>query len=487
MSSTAETPNYMAPLQERLAPVLNVLERLELIQAITIKQNGQSDSQAELDQKLSYRQYVAEVESQIDQLHPAEIADLLEMLPQMLRFFVWELISDDSAAEVLPEMQDSVVEDVLEETPTPRLKSIFSHVEAEELAELVDDLEDENLQNALQTAISKLAKKERDWVQKSRTYEEGSVGELMSMENLTFKESETVIQIIKSIQAMDELPDQCDKLFITDHEEHLLGEFPLVDLLRENGKSKISDVMSKDIVAFLDMGSAEEAVQSFEQYDLISAAVIDDRNKVIGRLTVESVMDFQIEKAEEQALARDGISGDVDLFGPIIEGAQQRWAWLAINLVTAFIASRCISLFEDTIANLVALATLMPIVASIGGNTGNQTIALIIRGLILGQITNTNLRFLIYKELSISLLNGVIWGSVLGGASWLLYQNSTLGLVMAGATTINLVLAAAFGITVPMLMHKAGKDPALGSSVILTFCTDSMGFFIFLGLATIFL
>lgn len=473
----------MGSLQERLAPVLNVLERLELIEAISARQSGQSV----LVEQLAHRQNLADVEQRLSELEAPEIADLLEMLPQMMRFFIWETLPVKMAAMVLSELQDSVVEDVLEDTPTDRLKEILSEVGPEELAELVDEIEQDNLQVPLQQAISRLATKEREWVIKSQSYEDDQIGSLMSMEKLVISQERTVHQAIEMVQSLETLPDQCDKLFVTDTHHKLVGTLDLVHLLRKNGHTKIGAAMDGEPRFFLDTDEAESAVISFEQYDLVSAPVVDGRGRILGRLTVESVMDFQIEKADEQALAREGLSADSDLFGPVLEGARQRWAWLAINLVTAFLASRCISLFEQTIAELVALATLMPIVASIGGNTGNQTIALIIRGLVLDQITPNNIKFLVYKELSISLLNGLLWGGLLGGAAWLLYQNPSLGLVLAAATTINLVLAASFGILVPVIMDKLGKDPAMGSSVVLTFCTDSMGFLIFLGLASLFL
>jgi magnesium transporter len=195
-------------------------------------------------------------------------------------------------------------------------------------------------------------------------------------------------------------------------------------------------------------------------------------------------MDFVLEEAQEQALKREGLSGEEDLFGPVWSGARRRWLWLSINLLTAFIASRVIGVFEESIERLVALATLMPIVASVGGNTGNQTVALVIRGLALDQINANNLRYLAIKELAVSALNGVIWGSVMGVITFALYQDLALGAVMAVAMLLNLLLAAAIGIGVPVAMHRLGRDPALGSSVLLTFTTDSMGFFIFLSLAT---
>jgi len=483
MSVVPKPLQHIVPLQQKLAPVLSVLERLELIEAITSRQVGHND----LVDSLTHKQNVAEVLNRLGELQSPEIAHLIEMLPQTLRFFVWDLLKVELAAEVLSELQDSVVEDVLEKTSPDRLLSILSHVEPEELAELADDLKQEDLQKALQQAISQLAADERDWIRQSRSYEEDQIGDLMSMDKLTIFGTISVQDAIKELQNIEEWPDQTDKIFVINATNRLLGELPLSTLLRRQGSRLITDVMENDCIIFLDSDPIEKAITAFEHYDLVSAPVVNARGRLIGRLTVESVMDYQMERAEDKALARDGLSVDFDLFGPILEGARQRWAWLAINLITAFAASRCISLFESTITQLVALATLMPIVASIGGNTGNQTIALIIRGLVLDQITSSNLRYLVMKELAISLLNGLLWGSVLGSAAALLYQNITLGLVMASATTLTLLFAAGFGILVPLTMHKMGRDPALGSSVILTFCTDSMGFLLFLGLASLLL
>jgi len=219
----------------------------------------------------------------------------------------------------------------------------------------------------------------------------------------------------------------------------------------------------------------------------VSAPVTDDKGRLIGRLTVDAVMDYVREEAEDQALKREGLSPDEDLLGPIWKTSRQRWMWLGLNLLTAFIASRVIGVFEGSIEQLVALATLMPIIASVGGNTGNQTIAIFIRGLALDQINASNIRHLALKEVGVSAVNGVIWGSVMGVIAFAIYQNPTLGAVMAAATLLNLLVAAVVGIAVPVTMNKLGRDPALGSSVLLTFTTDSMGFFIFLGLATVFL
>src|ERR671919_355181 len=232
---------------------------------------------------------------------------------------------------------------------------------------------------------------------------------------------------------------------------------------------------------------AREAARAFERYDLVSAPVVDERGRILGRLTVDVMLDTIRSEAEDDLLRRDGLSGEEDLFGPVWRSARRRWLWLAVNLMTAFLASRVIGLFEHSIQQLVALATLMPIVASVAGNTGNQTVALFVRGLAMDQINSGNIRYLSFKEAAVSTINGLIWGSVIGLVASVLYGNAALGLVMAAAMLINLILAAVVGIGVPAAMHRLGRDPAFGSSVLLTFTNDTMGFLIFLGLATVFL
>ena len=243
--------------------------------------------------------------------------------------------------------------------------------------------------------------------------------------------------------------------------------------------------MSSDIVTFNPDDTADEASDAFERYDLITAPVIDTNKKLVGRLSVDAVVDYIREAAESDKLSMAGLREEEDLFSSIWKSVRNRWAWLAINLITALIASRVIGVFEGSIEKVVALAALMPIVAGIGGNSGNQTITMIVRGLALGQINNTNIKRLLYKELCVAVLNGVLWGGVLGGVAYLLYGNILLGIVMTTAMLLNLVLSAIMGVIIPMLMSKYGKDPAVGSSVLITAMTDIGGFLIFLGLATL--
>jgi magnesium transporter len=245
--------------------------------------------------------------------------------------------------------------------------------------------------------------------------------------------------------------------------------------------------MATDVVRFRADDSAQDAAQAFERYDLVSAPVVNDRGKLAGRLTVDVMMDYLRQRTSDELLKIAGLSREEDIFLTIWSSARNRWAWLSINLFTAFVASRVIGLFEASITQLVALAALMPIVASVGGNTGNQTTALVIRAITMGQLTVGNVAQLIRKELGISVLNGVLFGIVVALFAILLYHNLALGLVIASAMLLNLTLAAVVGLGVPLTLHRLGKDPALGSSVLLTAATDSMGFFIFLGLATVFL
>jgi len=245
--------------------------------------------------------------------------------------------------------------------------------------------------------------------------------------------------------------------------------------------------MNAEFISFSPDDKAQKAAQAFERYDLVSAPVVDQKNRLAGRVTVDAVVDFIRDESEAELLGKAGLREEEDIFTSVWKSAKNRWLWLAVNLCTAFFASRVIGVFEGTIEKLVALATLMPIVAGIAGNSGNQTTTLIIRALALGQVTPESARRMILKELAISLLNGLVWGGVAGLFAWWLYGNVALGAVMMGSMLLNLLVSALVGILVPMAMQRMGRDPAIGSSVLLTFTTDSMGFFIFLGLATVFL
>jgi len=471
-------PTTPARLEDRLAPILDLLQKQQVVQAVTQRQ---AQPRAELLENLLHRQQEVELRRSLARLNGPDAAHLLQMLATDHRLLVWSELPVRTAGRALIELPEAVAEGLIERTPPAQLDAILQELDADELAEVAGYLPRE----ALEKAKAQLQANDRSWLESSLTYPEDSVGDIMSRDSLIVADDISVNAAIEQVRSADELPSQTDKLFVVDRHKHLVGVVPLIALMRHDGERPLNAIMDRDLVSFFPEDDAEEAGQAFERYDLISAPVIDDRRRVVGRITVEAVMDYLRARAENLALAKEGLSADTDLLGPVWQGARERWPWLCINLMTAFLATRVISLFEGTIQQLVALATLMPIVASVGGNTGNQTSALLIRGLALDQVHRDTLSFIYRKEISIGLINGLLWGSVLGLFAWGLYHNWLLGLVMMGAVTLNLMLAALIGISVPLLLDRFDRDPAMGSSVVLTFATDSMGFFIFLGLATL--
>jgi magnesium transporter len=335
--------------------------------------------------------------------------------------------------------------------------------------------------------VQSLPAQERERLRAALSYPEGSVGSLMDFDHVAVREDVTLEAATRFLRRLDELPDHTDQLFVVDRAQRLKGTLPLARLIVSDLHLGVTSVMLRTGMKFYAQDSAEDAANAFERYDLVSAPVVDAADTLIGRLTVTAVVDYMRQRSAESRLAEAGLQEEEDVFAPILDSFKNRWAWLAINLVTAFIASRVIGLFEGSIERLVALAALMPIVAGVGGNSGNQTITMIVRALALGQIQGGYWAQLLRKEIGVALLNGVVWGSLLGVVAYLFYGNVALGGVMALAMVLNLVLAATMGVAIPWLRARVGRDPAVGSSVLITACTDSGGFFIFLGLATLFL
>ncbi|WP_313159014.1 magnesium transporter, partial [Mixta calida] len=318
-------------------------------------------------------------------------------------------------------------------------------------------------------------------------FDRDRVGRIMDFNFITVRADIDMATVQRFLRRRRAIPEGTDKLFITDKDNVLLGELPLTDILLNQPETPVFSVMNDRPTTFRLDDKAEDAAGAFERYNLISAAVIDDKGKLIGRVTIEDVIDLVNEENESNIRKMGGLSQEEEVFAPVKKAVRTRWTWLAINLCTAFVASRVIGLFEETISQLVALATLMPIVAGIGGNTGNQTITMIVRALALHQVEPGNFSFLFLRELGVALINGLFWGGIMGGITWLMYDNLALGGVMMLAMVLNLLLAALMGVLIPLIMTKMNRDPAIGSSVMITALTDTGGFFIFLGLATLFL
>lgn len=433
--------------------------------------------------KLARKHEPTALRAELDPLHPADVAYILEALPLEERLLVWNLVKAEREGEILLELSEAVRESLIATMDTKELVAAAETLEADEIADLAPDLPEE----VVQDVIRALPQEERVLLRAALSYAEGTVGALMDFDQITVREDVTLEAATRYLRALDELPAHTDQLFVVDREQRLKGTLPLARLIVSDLDRGVGQVMVPESMKFHPEDPAEDAAQAFERYDLVSAPVADEFGRLIGRLTVNAVMDHIREKSAETQLAEAGLSKEEDVFAPVWNSFKNRWAWLAINLVTAFIASRVIGAFEGSIERLVALAALMPIVAGIGGNSGNQTITMIVRALALGQIQSSYWTKLIAKELGLATLNGVLWGGLLGVVTYILYSSVALGGVMALAMLLNLLLAAGMGVAIPYLRARLGQDPAVGSSVLITACTDSGGFFIFLGLATLFL
>jgi magnesium transporter len=419
----------------------------------------------------------------LDALHPADIAYLLEALPPEERLAVWDLVKADRDGEILVEVSEAVRESLIASMDSRELVAAAETLEADELADIAGDLP----QAVIEEVVRSLSTEEREQLRAALSYAEGTVGALMDFEHVTVRDDVTLEAVTRYLRRLDELPNHTDQLFVVDRYQMLKGTLPLARLIVTDLDIDVARVTVHEGLRLNPDDAASEAASAFERYDLVSAPVVDRDGRLIGRLTVNAVVDHIRAKSAETQLAEGGLTKEEDVFAPVLDSFKNRWAWLAINLVTAFIASRVIGVFEDSIVHLVALAALMPIVAGIGGNSGNQTITMIVRALALGQIQTQYWRKLLAKELGVAALNGVVWGVMLGVIAYVLYGNVALGGVLALAMLLNLELAALMGVTIPWIRWKLDRDPAVGSSVLITACTDSGGFFIFLGLATIFL
>jgi len=467
-------------VQEALKQISAILDKQRLVEDLVHKQEM---PRHDLVESLVHKQHLAELQRRLDQLHPADIAYILEALPLGQRLVVWDLVKADREGEILLEVSEPVRETLIAHMEPAELVAAAETLDTDELADLAPDLPDDVMEDVFKA----LPVEEREQLRAAMSYPEDSVGALMDFDLLSVRDDVTLEVVLRFLRRLDELPDHTDRIFVVDRRERLKGVLPVNALLINDPERLVSDVMLKDMLKLHPLDKADDAAQAFERYDLVSAPVVDERSRLVGRVTVDVVVDFIREKAESERLTLGGLREEEDIFASVWASARNRWAWLALNLVTAFVASRVISVFEGTIERLVALAALMPIVAGIGGNSGNQTITMLVRSIALGQINPASAKKLLLKELSVALLNGLVWGGIIGLFAMLLYRSVPLGIVMTSAMTLNLLVASCFGVFIPLIMHRTGRDPAAGSSVLITAITDSGGFFIFLGLATLFL
>ncbi|CDF82966.1 Mg transporter MgtE [Pseudomonas knackmussii B13] len=467
-------------LQDRLNQVVELLNKHKLVEDLAHRQEGQHQG---LVENLVHRQNLAELQRKLDDLHPADIAHILESLPLDDRLTVWQLVKAERDGDILLEVSDAVRETLIADMDDHEILAAAKEMDADELADLAPELPRDVVHELMET----LDAQQRERVRSALSYEEDQVGALMDFEMVTIRDDVSLEVVLRYLRRLKELPGHTDKLFVVDYDGVLKGVLPIKRLLVNDPDKDVAEVMATDPVTFQPDEDGYDAAQAFERYDLISAPVVDKNGKLIGRLTIDEMVDLIREESESEVLSMAGLREEEDIFASVWKSVRNRWTWLATNLITAFIASRVIGLFEGSIEKLVALAALMPIVAGIGGNSGNQTITMIVRAIALDQVQASNASRLLRKEVGVSLVNGLVWGGVIGIVAYYLYGNWELGLVMTAAMTLNLLLAAMAGVIIPMTLLRMGRDPAMGSSVLITAMTDSGGFFIFLGLATLFL
>ena len=428
--------------------------------------------------------YLTQLRERLASLHAADIAYVLEALPPDERRLVWDSVKREVDGAVLLEVSEPVREALIDSMTEAELVAAVKDLDADDVADLAEHLPPA----VVEKVQHELTPEEREQLRTAMSYPDDSVGARMDFEFVRVREDVTLEVVLRYLRRFDELPQHTDQVFVVDRNGMLTGSLSIEQVLLNEPDTEVSAVMHRDILSLDVDDDVGEAAQAFERYDLISAPVVDTHHKLIGRLTIDEVVDVIREESETDALNQAGLQEEEDLFGSVWQSARNRWLWLAVNLVTAFLASRVIGLFDETIERIVALATLMPIVAGLAGNSGNQTMALMIRSLAQGQINGGNFGRILRKELTVALLNGMVWGSVAGLATWLLYHDTDaarlLGIAMGVAIVLNLLIGATLGVAVPFTLNRLGRDPALGSSVLLTFSTDGLGFLIFLGLAT---
>ena len=475
-----DTSDTRPSVHDSLRRVTELLRKHEVVESLVHRQQG---PRQELVEDLVHRMHLVELRKQLETMHPADIAYVLEALPLEQRLITWDLIKPEREGEILLEVSDAVRETLIAHMDQRQLVAATERLDTDEIVDLAPDLPSEVIQDVFRS----LAPEEREQLRAAMSYPEGTVGALMDFDMISIRDDVTVEVVLRYLRRLDEMPDHTDQLFVVDRAGRLEGLLAVNRLLVTDPETAVATVMRREFVRFSPDEKAQDAAQAFERYDLVSAPVAGSDGRLIGRVTVNAVMDYIREETDSDMLTAGGLREEEDLFASVWKSVKNRWTWLAVNLVTAFIASRVIGVFEDSIAKIVALAALMPIVAGISGNSGNQTITMIVRALALGQISAVNARKLFAKELGVSALNGVIWGGVVGIFAFLIYHSWKLGAVMTGAMVLALLLAAVMGVTIPLVLQKLGRDPALGSSVMITAITDSGGFFIFLGLATVFL
>jgi magnesium transporter len=417
-------------------------------------------------------------------LAPAEIAHLLESLPPTQREIIWNLVEEEHDGEILLLVTDEVRATLIRGMSADALAAATENLDLDDLADLV-----QQMPSAITAeVISALDDQRRKRLEAVLSYPEDTAGGLMNLDTVTVRPEVTLDVVLRYLRRLgDSVPNDTDKLFVVNRDDHYLGILRLSQLVTRDPDDTVAEAMSLNMTPITADTTTSEVARRFETHDMLSAPVVDENGQLLGRITVDDVIDVIREEGEHQFMGRAGLSEEEDMFAPVLTSARRRALWLGINLATAFLAAWVIGLFEDTLAKVVALAVLMPIVASMGGIAGSQTLTLAIRGIALGQLGSKNARALLFKELAVGSLNSIIWAAVVAVVAGVWFSSAEIAVLIAAAIIINMVFAAIAGTLLPLLLERVGIDPALAGSVLLTTVTDVVGFLAFLGLATLFL
>ncbi len=416
-------------------------------------------------------------------LNPAEIGSLIESLPPGEREIIWALVDPDDVGEVLLHLNEELRSHLIDKMDTDAVVAAAEGLDIDDLADFIDDLPEKLTQQVLAT----MDEANRARVQQVMSYDYDTAGGLMNTDTVSIRPNVTIDVVLRYLRMRGDLPDHTDALFVVDRYGHFLGQVKLTELVTEPPEKTVSELMDREFLPIPDTLSSKEVAVRFENRDLVSAPVVDERNVLLGRITIDDVVDVIRDEAEHTILSQVGLDEEDDVFAPVRRSAARRAVWLGINLMTAFIAAGVVGLFEATLDEVVALAVLMPVVASMGGIGGSQTLTLMIRGMALGHISTANAMALLRKEVAVASINGLFWALVVGLVVSFWFDSVMLGLVIALAMLLNQVGAAFAGVGLPLLLQKLKVDPALAGSVVLTTVTDVVGFFAFLGLGTIIL
>ncbi len=423
------------------------------------------------------------VRRMIHSLHPAEIGHLLESVRPAEREIVWELVEHEDEGEVLLAVNDEVRAQLISGMDDQDVVAALDGLDIDDLADVFADLPETVNRELLRS----MDQRDRDRLQTVLAYPEDTAGGLMNLDTVTVRPNVTVEVVCRYLRLRGEIPESTDALFVVNRNDEYLGRLYLNRLLTADQDKTIAEIMDTESPSIPAKTTATEVTVIFEDWDLFSAAVVGDQNRLLGRITIDDVVDVIRDEADHSIMSMAGLDEESDMFAPVIVSARRRAVWLGVNLATAFIAAWVIGLFQATIEKVVVLAVLMPIVASMGGIAGSQTLTLVIRGLALGQVEASNARWILFKEIAIGLLNGVGWALVVALATVAWFRSWDVAAVIAAAMVINLFVAAMSGVVVPIFLKKMSIDPALAGGVVLTTITDVIGFMAFLGLGTVFL